>query len=395
MPNTRDGYKAWSIIEQHKASAATLPARTLDGDAEDDPYRVVMFADIQDILFYIPNHIIPNICRQLLDAFLVFVHLPPAFDCWHSVRGVSRDAFIVRSATDLFEAHDSADRTEPDLSQGEETVRKPDFSHAYPSMSRTPEVLFPSPDWFRYLNRIRDHVPPDQYRWISTTLRQLVRAFGVKELGPYYLAFESLNEPGGEKKTAKALLKQDATNVDLYEGYAILEWARSNKAAARNVLAAALGLPTLAESDRCRLGVTWAWMELEDNELETSTLRLCALAEGNAHTAASPDSNSEKATRFRVLKARIHLSSNRDYLLSSGDLGRAVVYARGLALFEYLTRKSDKEPRSAGQGDIWSAVDSVSAFTAELAARGLTRSAAHEALLQFAARLLYLHASKG
>ena len=390
-PNTRDGFKAWAIIEHHRASMATLPARTLDDDAEDDPYRVVMYGDLQDLLPYFPIHVIPSIYKQLLDAFLAFAQLPPAFDCWKHVRGISRDAFVVRSPIDLFTGHDGTDEhgsnPNPSPSPSEATVRKPDFSHAYPSIRRTPEVLFPSQNWFRYLNRIREHMPPDQYRWLSTTLKQLVRSFGVKELGPYYLAFESLNEPGSEKKTAKALLKQDPTNVDLYEGYAILEWARSNKAAARNVVAAAISLPALSDDDRCRLRITWAWMELEDEALGTSTQRLCC--------EIPPPPGDEQATPSQILKTRNHLASNRDYLLSSGAPARAVVYARGLALLEYLTAKSNREPSSGGQGDIWSAMASISGCTAEFAARGLAQSPAHEELLQFAARLLYLHASKG
>ncbi|RYO77110.1 hypothetical protein DL762_009476 [Monosporascus cannonballus] len=391
-PNTRDAYRAWSMIEQNMALTATLPARTLDEGAEDDPYRVVMYGDIHDMLLYIPTHVILCVRRQLLDAFLMYAQLPPASDSSRFVHDALRDDFIIRSSTESFVTPNPPSIVEADHDHNEHT-KPPEFSHVYQSMRKTSDVLFPSSHWFRYVNSIRENIPLDQYRWISNTLKQLVRSFGVKELAPYYLAFESINESGSEKKTAKALLKQDPTNVDLYEGYAILEWVRSNKSAARNVVAAAVGSPAITDHDHCRLRITWAWMELEDGALAKGALRLCALAEDRSRTSSLPED--EPATPSQVLKARQLFISSRDYLLSSGDPEHAIIYAEALALLEYLTGKSNKEPSSENQGDIWSATTSVSTCSDEFISRHLTTSQAHEKLLQFAARLLYFHASRG
>ena len=386
-PATRDGYKAWSMLEHHRALSATLPARTLDDGAEDDPYRVVMFADIQDILFYIPTAIIPYIRWQLLDAFLIFCQLPPAFGSGKLADIVSDDGFLIRRPTLI--AQDATVRLGDDPDQIEQTRKNPDFSHAYQLMSRTPDVLFPSPHWFTYINPIRQNIPPDQYRWIANTLKQLARSFGVKDLAPYYLAFESINEPGNEKKIAKALLKQGPSNVALYEGYAILEWSRSNQVAARNAVAAAMGSQEITNGF-FRLGLDWVWMELEDGALTQSILLLCALSEGKL-----PSPDDEPVTPSRVLKTRNIFATQREYLLSSGDLDNTVLLAKGLALLEYLTRKSNKEPSSDSQGDIWSAIASISTCSDEFVSRDLTSSSAHEKLLQFSSRLLYFHASKG
>lgn len=393
VPTTQDGHKAWSILEYYRASSAALPARTLDDSAEDDPYRVVMFADIRDLLFYVPAHITPYIRQELLNAFLIFSQLPPAFDSGENAHDILQDDFLLRRPT--FIAQDTANNLEDDLSQIGQTNRTPDFAQDYQSVSRTPEVLFPSPHWFKYITPIKDNIPPEQYRWIANTMKQLVRSLGVKELAPYYLAFESTNEPGNEKKTAKALLKQDPANVDLYEGYALLEWAQSNKVAARNVVAAAMGSQLITESDRCRLGTAWAWMELEDGVLAQGALRLCALAEGRSRAASVAAADDGPVAPSRVLKGRNFLATNRDYLFSSGDPERAIIYAKALALLEYLTQRSHKESSSANQGDIWSAIASISTCSDEFVSRGLASSSAHEKLLQFAARLLYFHASRG
>lgn len=391
-PSTRDGYKAWAIIEQQRALAATNPARTLDDGAEDDPFRVIMIADIQDILLYFPLETISSIRRQLIDVFLIFCRLPPAFCSSDLIQDILQDDFLIRSSAQTVTLEASpASSTTSEIDE-EQSKKPPEFTHSYYRMTVTPEVLFPSPHWFKSMRKIRDDIPLDQYRWISTTLKQLTRTFGVHELGPYYLAFESVNEPGNEKKIAKALLKQDSTNLDLYLGYSMIEWAKGNKDVAVNTIAAAKGLTTISIHDKLTLGIAAAWIELEDSNMTKSILHLCALSDDSSVT---PTQESISASTTQILKSRQFLSSNRDYLLSSGDAKNAITYAEGLALLEYLTQSSNKEPSSESQGDIWSAMASISTCSEEMVSRGLGSSSYHERLLQSAARLLYYHARQG
>ncbi|KAI8966202.1 DUF1740-domain-containing protein [Daldinia sp. FL1419] len=389
-PSTRDSYKAWSILEQHQARVAATPARTMDDGAEDDPFRVVMFADIQDLLLHLPNETIPSLRRQLLDAFLIFCQLPPAFSSSGIVRDMLRDGFLVRSPADPIIVDNSSSLS---IDMEEQDKRPPELSHDYQQMEVTPETLFSSPNWIRSMKSIRGSIPDNQYNLISTTLKQLVHRFGVRELGPYYLAFGSLNEPGNEKKIAKTLLKQDPMNVDLYLGYSVLEWAKGNKDISHNTIAAAISLSAISIHERLSLSVAAAWMNLEDDNLPKATLHLCTLS--NDSSPAGPESENPIASTTQILKTRQFLSSNRDYLLSSGDAKNAVIYAEGMALLEYLTRQSNKEPSSGSQGDIWSAISSISTYSDELVSRSLGDSPSHERLLQAAARLLYYHARQG
>lgn len=66
-----------------------------------------------------------------------------------------------------------------------------------------------------------------------------------------------------------------------------------------------------------------------------------------------------------------------------------------LTLLDYLSVHGGDEPASEGQGNISAAVLRIQAFSDELSSRALTHSSAHERFLQFAARLLYFHASHG
>jgi hypothetical protein len=218
---------------------------------------------------------------------------------------------------------------------------------------------------------------------------------GAVDLGPYALAFEATNEPGKEKKSAKALLKKDPFNVDLYMGYSFLEHERGNKAAARNVLSAALSLPSIVAHDRTRLGIGTAWLELLDGELTKAVLQLCRLAEDVPNSGNPQMLEITGATPSQILKARQFLVSSRDYNISTGDIAHAVVYAEGLVLLEYLTRRSEKEPSSERQGDIWSAIVSITQCSEDLVSRRQQHNPSHEKFLQFAARLLYYHASHG
>ncbi|KAI0910285.1 DUF1740-domain-containing protein [Ustulina deusta] len=393
LPRTRDGFKAWYTAERHRAQNATIPARTLDEGAEDDPFRVVMFTDFQDILLYFPTDIVPHLQPQLLDAFLIFCHLPPSLQDGGLVKETATDSFLVRSAQVVPFIH-LLSRSKTDPSEDQQN-KSPEFLYEMQQMSLTPEVLFPSPQWFRYLGQTHISLPPDSYRWIATALKQLIQVVRTGGLGPYALAFESINEPGNEKKSAKALLKQDPFNVDLYLGYSILEQERKSKVAARSVVSAALGLPSISAHDRVRLGIRAAWLELDDGELAKAVLHLCRLVEGRPKSDNAQIPEPVEATPSQILKTKQFLVTNRDYKISSGDVTQAVIYAEGFVLLEYLTQRSEKETSSQRQGDIQSAIVGVTQCSKDLVSRGQQHTPSHERFLQSSARLLYYHATHG
>ncbi|KAI1824814.1 DUF1740-domain-containing protein [Xylaria intraflava] len=394
MPTTRDGYKAWHAVECSMTQHSTMPARTLDEGAEDDPFRVVMFSDFQDILLYFPTEVIPHIRPQLLDAFLIFCRLPPNLHHGDFIKAVVKDAFLSRSPQGVLLLHSLSSNNTDGEPQDQQT-KPPVFSNQVQHMSPTPDVLFPSTEWFRYLEKVREKVPTGSYRWVATVLKQLTRMVEIKNFGPYNLAFESVNEPGNEKKAAKALLKKDPFNVDLYLGYSILEYERGNKDAARNVLLAALGLPSILLHDRLRLGIAAAWLELIEGELAQAVLQLCRLTEDISKQDNTHMPRHLETTPSQVLKARQYLVTNRDYKISSGDVAHAAIYAEGLVLLDYLTQRSGMEPSAQKQGDIWSAILSIAQCSEDLVSHNQQHSPSHEKFLQFAARLLYYHASHG
>ena len=72
--DNKDIFRTWVSAERLR-SKNLLPARTMDEVVEDDPFRVILFSDIEDYLAILPRN--PALYRSLLNAFLLFCRLPP------------------------------------------------------------------------------------------------------------------------------------------------------------------------------------------------------------------------------------------------------------------------------------------------------------------------------
>ena len=120
--------------------------------------------------------------------------------------------------------------------------------------------------------------------------------------------------------------------------------------------------------------------------------RLCSAADD--HLRKSPDDSAD-VSGSNVLKARQLFSSIVSNVgPSSAGIGPRVG-AESQALLAYLTVDGCTEPTSNAQGNISAAMTSIDESSREFSFRRCAESEAHEGLLQFAARLLYLNASKG
>lgn len=388
-PPTRDAYKAWAAKEHWRSRSSAIAARTLDQGAEDDPFRVVLSSDVQDFLIWIPNIAVSNVKPMLINAFLAFCYLPPALE--------------VRNADELVPGWPSRSsagsnlgllaKSQVDLNRSEEvSQRTPDFEQYFKSLARTPQAMLHRADWFMYFEVSQTSEIHPRQLWALGALKQLVLQVAELQLAPYYFALHGALAPGDGRKTAKALLKKDPVNIDLYIGYSAREHVAGNTESARNIASAALGLPNLSEHDSVRL-INWlAWMSLESKELTEAAKNIMTLSDlmGQAHHLANRQIASSVADELRQ-----SMRSKRDFSVSAGNSRLASAYAESLMLLEYLTAKSNKEPASDHQGDIWSALNSVDVFSKELQQRGVANTAEHEELLQSASRLLYFHATNG
>jgi hypothetical protein len=243
VPRATDPLQAWAAVEQQGTEKARMPARTLDEGAEDDPFRVVMFSDIGDLLIWFPTSVLPRVQPLLADAFLVFSGLPVAGVSSELFAALLDDPYVAGRGQGLV----NVDQGDHDSGIFGDNARKcPEFAQQGGTMAISPEILFSGKSWFRYLDkRPSTHQPWDRQvdgSWVLSTLKGLVREAGMEQLAEYYLAMEWLNEPAGARKAAKGLLKQYSSSTRLYNAYALLESANGNSDVSFKVLSSATRL---------------------------------------------------------------------------------------------------------------------------------------------------------
>ncbi|ROT40363.1 DUF1740-domain-containing protein [Sodiomyces alkalinus F11] len=395
MVTSRDVYKSWGVTEQLRALDSRQPARSLDEGTEDDPYRVIMFSDIESFLFIIPEDLLLSIRRQLVDAFLLFCHLPPTERTNPWTRAAAADPFIL-GGMKHFEGELYQRPVEAPLENEEASTRLPNFGQDSHHLAPSLDVLFPGQTWFQYLSGWpttgKDQDGPVKLALALAVLKQLLQKARFEDMAPYYLALERVNGPGTVKKRAKALLKQFSSNICLYVAYALAEWASGNVDVARQVLGSAKGLMLPKESaDKLVLWTVWAWIELEAGDKAKAVLYICAATSPSLGDTA----DAATVTPHHLLSARQTLSGDLGYFISTSQFDAAVSNAELLAMLEYLTLPGGSEPASVAQGNIAAALDRMWMVSEALCQRGQGGTEVHERILQAGARLLYLHASRG
>ncbi|TAQ89059.1 hypothetical protein B7494_g2640 [Chlorociboria aeruginascens] len=385
-------FKSWAAAERSIIKSSRLPARTMDEVMEDDPYRVILISDIEDLTICVPNS--GNLHKLLLDAFLIFCRLPPipgaqdeaSRDWWNDsfVRGELLEfsqAWIKEKF--LLGNRDSDDSQTLDITSI--------LSNCSGNFTHSTESMFAGL-WFKNLELWQNVYPDDSgpvpYHWIRLTLKQLTEASFREDLAEYYLAFEWRNEPSNIKKISKNILKQHPSSLRLYNAYALIEQSRGNHDIAQSVFSAALQMDLSASSnDSIILWKSLVWTHLEVNNRTLALQTLLSIPIG----IPDPSITSNPTT---LLKAKQHFTSTRDFLLSSSNPNQGIIYNELLALLTYLTSTSTTEPQSSHQGDISSSLSIFTTFSTLLSTRPFS-SFAQEQHLQSATRLLFIHLKHG
>lgn len=376
-PQSRDVYKAWAVQELYQTARSRMPARTLDEDTENDPFRLIMYSDLEGIPFPIPSNLLPQLKAELFDAFLAFCQLPPVSP---NKQAWGTDPHLA-AMDGVFEQLAVAQPKR--FTEGDESTRAPPpFVQEAITAAIAPKAIC---SLLLSLKHTSKESFPVELLWVARTLGTLV-ASGHEDLAQHCLALEYISNPSGVKNAARTLLKQYPHNIGLYNLYALLEWDAGNPAAARTVLSAATQLDGEAGAQNPRvLWLSWAWIEFASKSPTPRVLaRLCFV----------PDAEGE-ASPALVLKQKQDLRADSERAFRRDDLDAFAVDAKLLALAEYLSSDVSTEPRSAGQGSISAAMDVVWDRSERLVARDRGNSAQHEELLEFAALLLYRHSTSG
>lgn len=297
-------FAAWVRCERRRALQSRNTARTIDEVEENDPFRVILFPDIRDCLFYTAK---ARLQFYLLNAFLAFCRLPSlsSENAGSQVLDSRKDSlimndpleqsdsFISRWYLDTFRANDlerlgTGDQGAEPV-QNDDVHRKTPFDFPVRYFLISPDSLFSEKDkWFSvfdaWASSYEGDNGPIEETWTRRVLRMLVDVgAGEDHLAEYYLAFEWVNGSGSARKTAKSLLKKHPTSLRLYNAYALIEARAGNKTAADHVLSTAINMSrTFAETaqhDTVLLWRTWLWECLAMGEYESALKHLLAIPE--------------------------------------------------------------------------------------------------------------------
>ena len=237
----------WLALEQHHSRMSHDVARTTDEFEVDDPYKVILYDDLEPLLFV---SLSPESWKTLIDAFLTFCQLPtlqasPIFhlNSWWS-HGLVHNSVTSQSnvGMDQFDTYAQFYQIDQDTM----------FSRAG--------------DWFlafsRYGNLCRNK--NIEIGWTLGTLRDLTKiGAGADVFAEYYLAFELAVSQDTARKTAKRLLKRFPSSLRLYNAFAILECRLGDIRKLENVIVTTLKmskqLDSLTRRDTILLWRTLVW----------------------------------------------------------------------------------------------------------------------------------------
>lgn len=273
-------FEAWGQTERSHSLNSHYPARTVDDVNKNDPYRVILFPDIKSFLIRSPTEIGR---RVLVDALFCFCHMPPYLSrtfnespsLWFR-NPYTRNEILYgdqRSVLRWSEQKCKDSKTDGDLKQRSSCSP---FALPVQDYLLTTDTLFTAKDnWFSAFNswntETQGGVEPVNGFWIYRVMTLLLRTAKLGEpFVEYFLAFELEISPEVARKTAKALLKTQPSNLRLYNAYALVEYRLGNVGTAERVIQKALDMrKKMDKNETCNmvsLCRTRAWQKLESSQ---------------------------------------------------------------------------------------------------------------------------------
>ena len=332
---------AWVSLERQHSLITRVPARTIDDVEENDPYRIILFSDVEPFLF---NSQTSSSREIILDAFLVFCQLPP-YRLGVAMEGSSlwwSNGFLRNQL--LYDG----------LQRGDSP-----FDLLMWNFRLDQDTMFAQPHkWFvafasSQSSRGGDIIKPVDPAWTLLSLKALAATnIANDEFILYSLAFELSVSPSTVRKTAKNILKQRSSSLTLYNAYALVEYRLGDTRRGENVIITALNmskqLGQAAQDHSILLWRTMVWELLVRGNNAEAFQRLLSFTNGvlPAESQGSVVIESFDGSKALILRTEQALSATRDHLLSRNLHALAVTTAECLILLKYLCDPSTLMPAS-------------------------------------------------
>ena len=232
-------WKSWLKFENSAASLDVMPARYEDEINEDDNARIIMFSDLKEALFTVPQEGL----KVLLNAFLAFCHLPPLGESCQQEDPVALEVDHGSYSTPFLQGQ-LLEKPSGSLAR---ISSRPVTESQLLEYRRTPEMYLDPQDWIDPFS-ILDKTDSDLQikHFAGRVLARLVSCGRnlAKILGTYYIGLASRLSPNTVEKTARALFKRHKSDFELSDvfcnAYAHILARLGRWAAARSVFETAL-----------------------------------------------------------------------------------------------------------------------------------------------------------
>lgn len=241
----------WATAELEAEKATAMPARSLDNVGEDDPYRILLFSDIQDFLF---SAVTEHGLRMLEDAFFLFMGCPTVSLLSES-RAWRGDPFIYSEFPAAAATLQLVDHADDNLGLS---------MHFRDVLLPLRAMTSSSPSALWSFSKSCAGARSDFCRRVISQLAGVFLYGRPDELMmEYAIFFEAGTDLKSARKLAKSFLRVTSDSLRLYDAYATLESQLGNLEAAERVWSTALAMRNSlnqdAESDAFLLWRNWVY----------------------------------------------------------------------------------------------------------------------------------------
>jgi hypothetical protein len=366
----------WVAAEMELEKTASLPARSLDEVSGDDPYRIVLFSDIEDFLF--------RSCSKsgrglLVDGFLLFTGLPP-FTSLADARAWKGDPFVCNQSpggpgpAKLVEegSHDfgmSVQYEEVSFAVKQSTCQISD-THG----PRSGRLLSSHPEFVRRVIAQLVKMPDEGHLLV-----------GIME---YAIAFDAGIDLKHAKKQTKLFLKDKGDSLKLYDAYALLEYQLGNFESAQKVWSTTLSMKMSFGGDghmhAFYVWRNWAYSHMSRGQFAQARTLISMTATQDFDLAHfnSGRSNIQAPSAAAQIKAEQHIKRQIDIAGSRGEAGPLRAMIDVLAFHKYLNSGLRLDVALDAYEDCLKLYTGVSKL----------KSALIEAIHEQRARFIYAHA---
>lgn len=327
----------WVAAEVNLEQTAGLPARALDDVSEEDPFRVLLFSDIENFIF---SPRTGEGCQLLVDAFLLFAGLPrlstrPESRLWESDPFICSRPPLDDKLTHLGDPKDFAF----DMSVYSGTGHLPSEQ-----LAQKDSYVFPlSSQRLVHLDKA----------FVQRAISQLTESsqpeFFVESLMERAIALEADTDVKAARKLAKSFLKRRTDSLPLYNVYALLEVQLGNFKTAEKVWSTALSMQSSlglnAQLDAFLLWRYWAYSYLYRGELAMARTLLSSLTTEQIDVDQLYQQHATNSTPVAALqiKTEQYIRQVIEANLSKSKSKTSAIVVDLLALYKYLNNDHQVE----------------------------------------------------